>query len=340
MIDEVQRAPELFLPIKYAVDQHRRSGQFMLSGSANVLLLPRIADSLAGRMEILTLWPLAQAEIEGAKHNLIDALFAPKLGWAGSLRGLKPDLEALREKILAGGYPEAITRTSEARRNAWFRVYLHTMIGRDLRDLARIEGLTQLPQLLSTLAHKATGMLNTADLSRTLAMPQTTLKRYLTLLQTVYLVGMLPAWAPRASQRAQKNPKLFFNDSGLLAHLLGVNRANLAAMPGLDGRLLETFVFAELQKLCGWAETDTDLMHYRTSSGAEVDFILQDRQERIVGIEVKTTTNLASDDFKGLRHLRGTIGKRFYRGIVLHPGTQSVAFDAELSAVPLQALWR
>jgi uncharacterized protein len=339
MIDEVQRAPGLFLAIKYAVDQARIPGRFVLSGSANVLLLPKLADSLAGRMEILTLWPLAQAEIEGGRHNLVDALFESKAPWLHNLQGLAPDLADLRYRMLAGGYPEALTRSTETRRDAWFAAYLNTILQRDIRDLAQIDGLTQLPQLLSQLAHKATGMLNTADLSRTLGIAQTTLKRYLTLLQTVYLVGLLPAWAPRESHRAQKTPKLFFNDSGLLAHLRGLSKANLTALPGLHGPLLETFVFAELQKLTGWASTAAQLMHYRTSSGSEVDFILQDRQQRVVGIEVKASTQISGDTFKGLRHLRELIGAQFHRGIVLHPGTQTVAFDKQLAAVPLQALW-
>jgi uncharacterized protein len=349
MIDEVQRAPELFLAMKYAVDQRRTPGRFILSGSANVMLLPRLADSLAGRMEVLTLWPLAQAELAGSTHNLVDTLFAasdsPAWQRLASLQGLVPDLDDLRSRILLGGYPEVITRSSEARRVAWFSAYLQTIVQRDIRDLAQIEGLAQLPQLLSVMAHKATGMLNSADLSRTLGLAQTTLKRYLTLLQTVYMVSLVPAWAPRESHRAQKAPKLFFNDSGLLAHLLGIGKANLAALPGLHGGLLETFVFAELQKLCGWAQGEggvplgTQLMHYRTSSGAEVDFILQDRQGRIVAIEVKASTHITGDAFKGLRHLRELIGPQFHRGIVLHPGTQAVAFDPQLSAVPLQALW-
>jgi predicted AAA+ superfamily ATPase len=347
MIDEVQRAPQLFLPMKYAVDQQRTPGRFILSGSANVMLLPKLADSLAGRMEVLTLWPLAQSELVAGGNNLVDALFASNTAapwlWLQALHGLKPDLEGLRHRLLVGGYPEVVDRSSEARRTAWFSAYVQTIVQRDIRDLAQIDGLTQLPPLLALLAHKATGMLNTADLSRTLGLAQTTLKRYLTLLNMVFMVSLVPAWAPRESHRAQKTPKLFFNDSGLLAHLLGINNASLTALPGLHGGLFETFVFAELQKLVGWTEvgggTGVQLMHYRTSGGSEVDFILQDRQGRIVGIEVKASTHITGDAFKGLRHLRELVGPQFHRGIVLHPGTQTVAFDAQLAAVPVQALW-
>jgi uncharacterized protein len=182
-------------------------------------------------------------------------------------------------------------------------------------------------------------VLSVADVSRTLGLPQTTLKRYLHLLQTVFLITPLPAWTPRASHRAQKSPKLFFNDSGLMAHLLGLSQKHLQDAPGLPGSLLETFVHAELQKQCTWASTACELMHYRTSTGIEVDFIAQDRQGRVVGIEVKSNAQASANDFKGLRHLREIVGEQFYRGVVLHLGTQSISFDPQLASIPMSALW-
>ena len=359
LIDEVQRAPELFLAMKHEVDLARMAvqpkigqpinGRFLLSGSANVLLLPRLADSLAGRMEIHTLWPLSQSEMrvtEGQKPaNFIDALFAPEpaASHAGAQRSsltfTTSDRTELITQLLAGGYPEAVARTSEKRRGAWFDAYLQTIVQRDIRDIAQIDGSVQMPQLLTALAHKATGTLNATDVSRTLGLPQTTLKRYLHLLQTVFLITPLPAWTPRESHRAQKSPKLFFNDSGLMAHLLGLSAQVLNNATGLPGPLLETFVYAELQKQCAWASTACELMHYRTSTGIEVDFIAQDRQGRVVGIEVKSSTQASADDFKGLRHLRDIVGEQFYRGVVLHPGKESIAFDPQLASVPLGALW-
>jgi uncharacterized protein len=189
------------------------------------------------------------------------------------------------------------------------------------------------------LAHRATGILNTADVSRTSGLAQTTLRRYLHLLQTVFLITPLPAWAPRVSHRAQKAPKLFFNDSGLLAHLLGLTTESTTRASGLPGALLEIFVHSELQKQLAWAETRCELMHYRTSAGAEVDFVLQDREGRIVGVEVKASTQVSADDFKGLRHLRSLLGDQFFRGVVLHPGIESVAFDPQLASIPIGALW-
>lgn len=343
LIDEVQRVPEIFLAIKLAVDQQRKPGQFLLSGSVNVLMMPRLADSLAGRVEIITLWPLAQAEISTTAHNFIDDLFADPHASNNRLNGLHTmpaDREAILTMLLTGGYPEAMKRRSERRRNAWFESYSSTVLQRDVRELAQIDGLTQMPRLFAHLAHKACGALNTADVSRSLGMAQTTLKRYLSLLQIVYFVSLLPAWSPRESHRAQKTPKLFFNDSGLLAHTLGMSAASLGTLAGLPGNLLETWVFNELTKQLGWASAPAELMHYRTSTGMEVDFILQDRQGRIVGIEVKVSSQVGGNDFKGLRHLRELLGSQFHRGIVLHPGVQTVAFDTQLAAVPLAAIWR
>jgi uncharacterized protein len=354
LIDEVQRAPELFLAMKHEVDLARMAGRpvngrFLLSGSANVLLLPRLADSLAGRMEIHTLWPLSQSEMRVTGNqspaNFIDTLFAPGMAAreAGAQQsGLTFDITDrtdLITQLLAGGYPEAVARANEKRRTAWFDAYLQTIVQRDIRDIAQIDGSVQMPQLLTALAHKATGTLNAADVSRTLGLPQTTLKRYLHLLQTVFLITPLPAWTPRESHRAQKSPKLFFNDSGLMAHLLGLSAPPLMSAAGLPGPLLETFVHAELQKQCAWASTACELMHYRTSTGIEVDFIAQDRQGRVVGIEVKSSTQASANDFKGLRHLRDIVGEQFYRGVVLHPGKESIAFDPQLASVPLAALW-
>ncbi len=347
LIDEVQRAPDLFVAIKHEVDLarlngDRAGGRFLLSGSANVLLLPRLADSLAGRMEIHTLWPLSQSEMLISEPqqpvNIVDALFGRE-AQPGGIRFDATDRQQLLAQLLAGGYPEVVARTNERRRTAWFEAYLETILQRDVRDLAQIDRLVQLPQLLQSLAHRATGLLNTADVSRTSGLPQTTLRRYLHLLQTVFLITPLPAWAPRQSHRAQKTPKLFFSDCGLLAHLLGMTTQSIATTLGLPGPLLETFVHSELQKHLAWADTRCELMHYRTSSGAEVDFVLQDHQGRIVGLEVKANARASADDFKGLRHLRALLGDQFYRGVVLHAGIESVAFDPQLASIPIGALW-
>ncbi len=348
-IDEVQRVPDLFLAIKHAVDKDRTPGRFLLTGSANVLLIPCLSESLAGRMEIVTLRPLAQLEmtqktlkkLRTPALNLIDAWFdaAHTLSKCPAV-----DREDFVLRLLVGGYPEVVARAKPKRRAAWFQSYLDTVLQRDIRDLAQIEGLTQMPKLLEAMAHRTTGVLNFADISRTLGMAQTSLKRYLTLLETVYLIEPLPAWTHRASHSAQKSPKYYLNDSGLFAHVMGltvqsVAPNSLAYVRGLNGALVETFVLAELRKLLSWADSNAQLMHYRTSTGIEVDFVLQDKAGRVVGIEVKSALTVGANDFKGLRHMRDLLGDKFVRGIVLHPGNDVTQWDSQMASVPVSCLW-
>jgi predicted AAA+ superfamily ATPase len=334
-LDEVQRASGLFLAIKAAVDKDRTPGRFLLTGSANILLLPQIADSLAGRMEILELWPLAQSEIAKAPCSLVDRLFQ------GGLADHYPyDRQDFIHRLTAGGYPEALARSSERRREAWFDSYLSTLLLRDVRDLAHIEGLTELPRLMQLLAARCAGLLNAAELSRSAGIAQTTLKRYLALLETLFLIRLVPAWSSNLGKRLQKSPKLFLSDHGLLAHLQGLDASALHEAHGLPGSLVEAFVHAELAKHQTWARERTSLMHYRTSTGVEVDFILENRRGELVGIEVKASTTLSSKDFNGLRHLRETTPRQFKRGIVFYTGEQVVPFDEQLLAVPLSLFWQ
>lgn len=336
LIDEVQRAPELFLPLKAAVDRARTPGRFLLTGSANVLSLPRLADSLAGRLEVLHLWPLSQGELSGTRDAFIDAAFgdAPPL-----LRGPAIPLSELLERLVAGGYPEATAR-SGARRTAWFRSYLDTLLQRDVRDLANIEGLRALPQLLALLATRTGTLQNIAELSRTADLPQTTLKRYLALLEAVYLTTSLPAWSGNLSKRLVKSPKSFLSDTGLAAHLLGVAAARLARDHRLLGPLLETFVVLELMKMRGWNDTPVNLYHYRTQTGQEVDVVLEAADGRLVGVEVKSSATVTSGDFRGLRALQEAAAANFQRGVVLYNGDTVVPFGARLHAVPIRALWQ
>lgn len=359
LIDEVQRAPELFLAIKHAVDKNRTPGRFLLTGSANVLLLPRLSESLAGRMEILTLRPLSQmelAQVKGADEtircaaNLIDAWFSDRSHTDHPLPNLPTYLPVDRtdfaQRLLIGGYPEVVARSSPKRRAAWFDNYLNTVLQRDIRDLAQIDAVLQMPRLLKAIAHKTTGTLNLADVSRTLGLPQTSLKRYLTLMETVYLIEPLQAWTHRDSHRAQKASKYYLNDSGLFAHVMGITQdsmaeANplLAAVNGLNGALVETFVQSELRKHLSWAQTSAQLMHYRTSTEIEVDFLLEDKAGNVVGIEVKSSLTVRQNDFKGLRHLQALLGDKFVRGIVLHPGDKTLQWDEKMASIPMSCFW-
>jgi predicted AAA+ superfamily ATPase len=336
ILEEVQRAPELFLAIKRAVDRDRRPGRFLLTGSANVLLLPRLAESLVGRLEILTLWPLSQGEVHGHREGLIDVLFA---GQEPDWQEATGDFAAVWDELLLGGYPEVRTRTSAERRREWFGAYLTTILQRDVRDLSRIEGLTEVPRLLSLLASRLGNASNFAELSRESGLPQTTLKRYLTLLETTFLVQRLPPWSGNPGKRLTRTAKLLLTDSGLAAHLLGFEGHAGAARQGDRGRLLEDFVFAELRKAISWSRARPGLFHYRTRSGSEVDFVLEDAAGRCVGIEVKAGTSAGARDFRGLRDLADALGERFLYGLLLYAGREPVPFGRKLHAVPLESLW-
>lgn len=331
LIDEVQRVPDLLLSIKASVDQDRRPGRFILTGSANVLTLPRVADSLAGRMSLHQLWPLSQGELEDTEGNTVDALFADELRPA-------PVTGGLEERVLRGGYPDVITR-SERRRTAWFEDYLRTLMERDVRDLSRISGVTELPRLLGLIAARSGNLLNASDLARDAALNNVTFTRYLDLLRALYLVHTLPAWANNRGRRLIKAPKVYLGDSGLCAHLLGLSVAAIRRDRSPFGGLLEGFVVGELSRQRGWSELPVTLYHYRTPGGQEVDAVLEARDGRVVGVEVKASATVGSKDFAGLRALQEDAGERFQRGVVLYTGQQVVPFGDRLTALPMGALW-
>ena len=337
ILDEVQRAPGLFLAIKADVDRDRRPGRYLLTGSADVFLLPRIAESLAGRMEVLTLWPLSQGEIEGVRETFVDALFESKLQ-APAVPRL--DRGEMLDRALVGGYPELLERTSETRRRAWFGSYTTTILQRDVRDLSSIEDLTSLPRLLSLLAVRSATLLNYAELSRSSGLPASTLKRYFALLEATFLVRLLPAWSENLSKRLVKSPKLLLTDTGLLAAALGLSRERLDEEPRLVGPLLESFVLMEIRKQATWSETRPELFHYRTQTGQEVDLLLEDARGRIAGIEVKASATVQERDVRTLLDLAETLGKRFVRGVVLYTGERAVPFSEKVAALPMAALWR
>lgn len=326
------------MPIKAFVDRHREAGLFLLTGSANVLLLPRVADSLAGRMEVLTLRPLSQGEIEGRSETFIDWICADIFELNVSVE--TEDRATLFQRMLTGGYPEAVRRQTEPRRSAWFTSYINTLVQRDVRDLANIEGLTDLPRLVSTLAARSGGLLNYADISRQGGLPQTTLKRYIALLQQLFLIENLSAYSGSMTKRLMKTPKLFFNDTGLLASLQGLNWEKIKFENSLAGLLMENFVFVELQKQSAWNTTGVRMLHFRTNNGQEVDIVLELPNSEVIGVEVKSAASIGTDAFRGLKALENGLGKKFKRGIVIYTGEKTVAFEHNMFAVPIQTLWR
>ncbi|HOW63899.1 MAG TPA: ATP-binding protein [Candidatus Paceibacterota bacterium] len=335
VLDEIQKAPDLFPAIKLAVDKARQPGRFLLTGSANVMTLPRLSESLAGRMEIIPLYPFSAGELAGRIEGFLLRLFADTIAKSKPLSTSEP----IGERLTRGGYPEATERQSDDRRAAWFASYLSTILQRDVRDLARVDALHSLPNLLKLLATRASGLLNLADVGRDASLPHTTLTRYLTLLETVFLVHRLPAWSRNLGQRLVKAPKVHLVDSGLACHLLGTDARRLAEDRPLLGRLLESFVVGELRKQVSWIDSRITFHHFRTATGSEVDVVLEKPDGSVAAIQVKASATIAASDFAALKALRNQLGKQFRAGVVLYLGDQIVPFGDRLWLVPMPALW-
>jgi len=334
ILDEIQRVPELFLSIKKDVDENRKSGSYLLTGSANPLMVPRLGDSLAGRMEILNLFPLSQGELNNNPGTFIDTIFGNKLPKTVTLAR-----EELYTKIDIGGYPSIQFCKDLEARESWFQSYVTTLLQRDVKDLANISGLAQLPNLLTLLAARTSSLFNGGELARTSGLPSTTLHRYLTLLEALYLVHLQPAWSPNFGKRLTKSPKIYLVDTGLLSFLLGVQIEHGLLEGRMVGPIVENFVVSELQKQASWSAVRVKLFHFRTTSGIEVDIVLENSAGNVVGIEVKNSQTVIAQDFKGLAHLAEITGNKFIRGIVLYAGSQSIPFGSKLHALPIASLW-
>ena len=335
IIDEIQRAPDLLLAIKKTVDEDYRPGRFLLTGSANVLTLPRVADSLAGRMETLQMLPLARAEIEGRTPTFLERLFERKL--QNQRKVIVGD--DLVDTVLLGGFPEAIARESERRRQDWARSYLTSVLTRDLRDIADVEKLTELPKFVRLLAEHSGQLVNYSQFGARINVSHKTGQRYVGLLEQVFLIATLQPWFTNALKRIVKTAKLHFLDSGLLASTRGLTFARVKADRGTFGALLESFVFSEVLKLITASDLHLTPYHFRDREMREVDIVLERDDGIIVGIEVKANATVKPGDFSGLRALAEACGDRFAFGVVLYDSTDVVPFDDRLAAVPLSCLW-
>ncbi len=335
VLDEVQRAPAIFAALKTVVDRDRSPGRFILTGSANVLLVPSLSDSLAGRMGILRLHPLAQCELARNEPDFLAKLFS------GDFRvrsGRRLGAELLR-RIVAGGYPAALVRPQERRRAAWYRDYVETLVQRDVRDLTRIQSLEALPRLLQLAAAQTARLFNVAELAAPFQVSRPTIADYVTLLERVFLLERLSPWHSNRLSRLVKTPKLHLCDSGLACALLGFDSASLAEDREALGRLLETFVFQELRRQASWQDDPISFFHFRDKDNAEVDVVLELGGRKVAGIEVKAGATVASSDFRGLRKLQEAAGKRFAAGVVLYDGEATAGFGDRLYAVPVRTLW-
>lgn len=336
IIDEVQRLPELFTALKSEVDRLRTPGRFLLTGSSNVLLLPRLADSLAGRMEVIKLLPLSQAEVNGSRPWFLDALATGGFQ-ARNAQRLGP---ALAEAVVAGGYPAALARSSTARRAGWYRNYVEALVQRDVQDLSRISRLDILPRLMEVSASQTARLLNVSELAGPFQVSRPTIRDYLTLLERVFLIDELPSWHSNRLSRMIKAPKLHIGDTGVGAALMRVDAASLFEDRGLMGQLVESFVYQELRKQSLVRTDDTVFFHFRDKDQFEVDIVVELSSRRVGGVEVKAASTVTSGDFRGLRKLAAAVGSAFTAGVVLYDGEHSVSFGDGMFAVPLASIWQ
>lgn len=336
VIDEVQRAPDLMLAIKESVDRYEDPGRFLLTGSANLATVPAIADSLAGRMAVVSLLPFAQSELHSTPGQMLDALFA---GDEPTTRSEVVFGEELMNVVLKGGYPEVLRRSTPARRTAWLEDYVSLIFDRDVRDIANIDQLDRLPRLLNVLAEHSGQLVNHSSFGAALGLSSVTAQKYVAILERLFLVRTIAPWSNNRLSRLVKTPKLHFVDTGLLASLRDDDLETLRRDKTRFGALLESFVVSELLKLASWSDRRFSFSHYRTKDQDEVDVVIEDRRGRIIGIEVKASATVKSEDFKGLRQLQEAVGDRFVRGLVLHDHDRVTAFGEKLHAAPLSILW-
>jgi len=335
VIDEVQRAPELILPIKARVDADNRAGQYLLTGSARLLGLRTLPDALVGRSETVELWPFAQGEIDGAPDRFVDAVFGSATGLSTAATLNRTDY---LDRIVRGGFPEAVERSGN-RRARFFESYARDLIDRDVTQLAEIQRRDDLARLLSILADRTASPLSIEGIANGLAISKNTVERYIALFEEVFLVKRVPAWTNSATTRATRQRKLVFVDSGLCAHLAGLSAERLQRDPARGGSLIESFVISEILRQLTWSDSYARLYHYRTRDGEEVDAVIEHHDGRVVGIEVKASSSVSGDDLRHLRHLRSKAGKNFHGGVLLYTGTEVLALGDRLIAAPIDSLW-
>ncbi|NHN35743.1 ATP-binding protein [Pseudomaricurvus alcaniphilus] len=334
-LDEVQRLPELFISIKQAVDEQRTPGRFLLTGSANALLLPRLSDSLAGRMESVRLMTLSECEIHGRQPDFLTKLLDQKAPTTQNIRVR----EHLLHRLVSGCFPEPLQRASERRSQAWYQQYLNTLIQRDIRDLTHIDHPDLMAKLLKLTAFYAGKLVNLTELGGKLGLDRLTIKKYMALLEQLFLVEQLPAWHCNEYKRLVKTPKLHSVDTGMMCAMRGLNRERLLKQAGDFGSVLESFVYNELRKQAVWIEEPLNFYHYRDKDKVEVDVIIENAMGDCFAIEVKAAASLSAKDFSGLKRFQGVAGDRFKIGVLLYDGDHTTAFGDNLYAVPLGALW-
>ena len=336
ILDEIQKAPHLFSILKSVIDNNRVCGRFILTGSSNILKMPKLSDSLAGRMQILRLHPLSQGEYIKHKSRFLDSLFDAKF----KNKKIKTSSKKYQpvDVVTKGGYPVALSLPTERRRSHWYRSYIEAIIQRDILDFSKIRSIDILPRLLALAANQTSQLFNATRLACAFQVSRTTIHDYITLLEHLFFLTKLQPWRNDQSKRLIKTPKIHLGDSGLICSLLNINSKNLLQNRPLLGQILETFVFQELQRQASYHKQHHNFSYYRDKKGFEVDIVIE-RDQLISGIEIKSASTVNLSDFKGLRVLKKITNKSFVCGVVFYNGELCVRFGEGFYALPLRFLW-
>ena len=334
-IDEIQRLPELLLTIKQVVDEDRSPGRFLLTGSSNALVLPQVTDSLAGRIETIPLNPLSECEIKNIPPSFLSKLLA----------GVPPESNEKRiknyliKRVVTGCFPESLQRATEQRIATWYKQYVNSLVQKDIQDIFHIDHPEKMLKLLKLTAFYSGKLVNLTELGAKLNLDKITIKKYLGLLENLFLLKHLPAWHSNEYKRLVKTSKLHLIDTGLMCAIRNINSHSLSTRPKEFGHLLESFVYNELQKQACWINEDLQFYHYRDKDKVEVDCIIENASADYFAIEIKASATLNPSDFVGLNKFKMIVGKQFKLGILLYDGDQTAAFGDNLFAVPVGALW-
>lgn len=338
-IDEVQRVPDLLTSLKASVDRDRRPGRFIVTGSADLLSLRGAHESLAGRAQTIPLEGFSRDELAGRTADFVS------FAWSLPAGGTPDDRPGVTRRdylqfATAPAFPELRDRSDRARER-WLSGYTERLLAKDSTDITGIQYPDRLETLLTVIAARNSGEFVAARIGREIDIPERSIPAYLNALRSVFLVRVIPGWSNNVANRAVATPKVALTDTGLAAHLAGVDMDGLerAVSSTLTGGLVEGFVVGELAKQRAWSAKSTRMFHYRDDRNHEVDIVLEDRRRDVVGIEVKTSSSPRSGDFKGLQYLRDRLRERFVAGIVLHTGARSLPFGDRLWALPIATLW-
>ena len=335
VIDEIQRVPGLLLAIKQRVDNDQTAGQFLLTGSANILTLPTVQDALPGRVEYVSLWPFSQGELIGRRESFIDDVFDGRLP---EVVAAEVGRQTYAETLVTGGYPAVRGRGVGGRRR-FFDSYVATILGRDLNDVANLRNVEEIERLLRLLASRSAGLARWADIANDLGTSDKTVKAHTKVLEDLFLVRLFPPWATNLGNRVVKTPKVYITDPGLLAHLISADIKHIRDDGTVAGLLLETFVADEVLRQISWAQRPVRVYHYRDQRKREVDLVLERYSGQVAAIEVKAAATVSTSDFAHLVFLRKRLADRFQAGVVLYTGARTLSFGDRLWAMPVSGLW-